>query len=181
MMKKLLVAIPLLILTLIAVYSIGKYLYMQPKYARGETAADFSAQLLNGENFQLSDLKGKYVLLDFWGSWCPPCRAENPKVKQLYHKFNQSHFKSAKGFEVVSIAIEKNKKRWIKAIQQDGLQWKYQIMDLTTNFRFFNSPIAKKYSIKEIPTKYLLNPNGEIIGVNLSAAEINDLLSAQIQ
>ena len=179
-MKKILFKIPIILLLLFGLYFVGKYFYMQPKYSRGEPAAQFSGQLLNGEAFQLSDLKEKYVLIDFWGSWCPPCRAENPQVVQLYNKFNTANFQSANGFEIVSIGIEKNKKPWINAIQRDGLKWKYHILDKATNFRFFDSPIASKYSIREVPTKYLLNPNGEVIGINLSTSEINDLLSAQL-
>ena len=143
--------------------AIGKYFYQMPKYINGEKATDFTATLLNGEQFKLSDLHGKYVLLDFWGSWCGPCRKANHEILPIYEKYHTAQFENANGLEIVSIAIEKNEGSWKKAIEQDGLTWKYHISTLNE----FDNPIALEYGVKVIPTSYLIDENGMIIGVNL--------------
>ncbi len=165
--------VPLLIL---GVFLGGRYFYFKPKYINGEQAPDFSGQLLNGADFSLSDLKGHYVLLDFWGSWCGPCRKENPALVALYRDFQGSSFQDADGFEIVSIGIEQNEDAWKAAIQRDGLIWPYHISE---NQRF-KSPTALKYGVREVPTKYLLNPRGQIIGVNLPVAEIRRMLQGRL-
>lgn len=162
--------VPLLIL---GIFLGGRYFYFKPKYINGEQAPEFSGQLLNGTDFSLSDLEGKYVLLDFWGSWCGPCRKENPSLVALYRDFNGKEFVKADGFEIVSIGIEQNKDAWRSAIQKDGLFWTYHLSESQR----FKSPIAMKYGVREVPTKYLLNPDGQIIGVNLPVAEIRKILN----
>lgn len=154
----------------------ANYLYKKPKYSHGESVPEFEAQLMNGESFKLSDLKGKYILLSFWGSWCGPCRKENPALVGLYKKYHGKKFKSASNFEIVSIAIETNEKSWKNAIEKDGLIWPYHIVQMNR----FKSPIASKYGVKEIPTKYLLNEKSEIIAVNLSIAEISKMLDNRL-
>ena len=155
----------------------GYYFYKQPKYANGEKAPQFTATLMDGSLFELSDLEGKYVLIDFWGSWCGPCRKENPGITKLYQTYNQSLFTDASGFEVLSIGVETNENRWKRAIEKDGLYWKYHIAQMDR----FKSPIVAQYGVKEIPTKYLLNPKGEIIGVNLTVDEIDQMLARRLQ
>ncbi len=153
------------------------YFYKQPKYINGEIAPPFTAQMIDGSEFSLSDLKGRYVLLDFWGSWCGPCRQENPNIVKLFDKFNGKTFTDASGFEVVSVAIEKDENRMKSAILNDNLKWKYHIPQLDR----FNSPIVIQYGVKEIPTKYLINPDGYIMGVNQSPTEIERLLSERVK
>lgn len=165
--------IPLLI---VAIFLVGKYFYFKPKYINGEAAPDFSGKLLSGEDFSLSNLKGQYVLLEFWGSWCGPCRQESPKLVQLHQKFHGRQYENAEGFEIVSVAIETNDRSWKAAIQKDGLDWKYH---LSENQRF-KSPTPVKYGVREIPTKYLINPKGQIIGVNLSIEDIDKFLSDRL-
>lgn len=138
------------------------YFYRKPKFAEGEKALDFSAETISGDKINLQDLRGRYVLLDFWGSWCVPCRKENPELVKLYHQTKQKSFKDAEGFDIISIAIETKKSAWLKAVQSDGLIWPYQIGE----FDRFNSPIASLYKVREIPTKYLLDTSGVIIQVN---------------
>lgn len=155
----------------------GYFFYKMPKYSNGEKAPQFSATLMDGTSFKLEELEGKFVLVDFWGSWCGPCRKENPGIVDLYNTYNQASFDNAKGFEVLSIGVESNDKRWKKAIDKDGLKWRYHIAQMER----FKSPIVAQYGVKEIPTKYLLNQKGEIIGVNLSVNEIDRMLSKRLQ
>lgn len=151
--------------------------YKAPKYSQGEIAPDFTSITPNGEEMSLSDFKGKYVLLDFWGSWCGPCRVENPSIVELYTKYKDAPFKNADGFTVFSVGMETNKNRWIAAIQQDNLYWPNHVSEV----KRLKSDVALQYKVREIPTKYLINPKGNIIGVNMSFAEMDKLLSEQLK
>jgi len=161
------------ILLVVGLYYGGRHLYFKPKYVNGEPAPQFTAQLINGDQFSLSDLKGSYVLIDFWGSWCGPCRRQNPQLVEMYNRYEGQSFKDADGFVILNVGIEYSDKSWKNAIQRDGLVWKYHI----GQFDKFESPIAKLYGVREIPTKYLINPKGDIIGVNLSFDQIEKLLT----
>ncbi len=166
-----------IILFLLVVGYVVYYFYKQPKYESGEMSQDFTATLMNADTFKLSDLKGNYVLLDFWGSWCGPCRQENPELVSLNNEFKGKNFKSAGGFEIVSVAIETKKENWQKAIQSDGLTWRYQIGE----FDRFKSPIATLYGVKEIPTKYFISPEGRILMVNPKVSEIKSYLDENME
>ena len=165
----------ILLVIIVGIY-IGRYIYMLPSFNQGDIAPDFSGVTISGKNLHLSELKGKYILLDFWGSWCGPCRKENPSLVKLYDEFHAREYKDASGFEIVSVAIENNEARWKSAIERDQLKWPNHILDLSTNMKFFNSEIAQKYKIKKIPTKYLIDPEGKIIGVNMNANQIEQVL-----
>lgn len=165
-----------ILLALLILGYIGYYFYKQPKYANGEKAPAFTATIMDGSEFALEDLEGKYVLIDFWGSWCGPCRRESPDIVALYQKYNNAQFTNANGFEVISIGVENKEERWKSAIEKDGLNWKYHIAQMDR----FKSPIVSQYGVKEIPTKYLLNEKGEIIGVNQSVKEIDLMLSRRL-
>jgi len=156
---------------------VGQYLYKMPKFSEGEVATDFTIK----DNLKLSDLKGNYVLLDFWGSWCGPCIREFPKLKELYSKYNGKQFTDASNFEIVGIAVETNERRWRAALERFELVWPHQAMDQATSLRFFDSPIANSYGVKEVPTKYLIDPQGNIIGVNPPFQEIEKLLSSKMK
>lgn len=156
---------------------IGRQFYMAPKVVNGENAPKISGTLLNGESFDLKELQGKYVLIDFWGSWCGPCLVEMPGIKQINEKYKNVQFKNADGLALVSVAIERDENRWKKAVNRIGMPWKYHLADLTTSFKFINSPIASEFGVKQVPSKFLLDENGVIIGVNQSIEELDNFLA----
>ena len=164
-----------IILLVILVGYLINYFYRKPKLEEGQKALDFSAELISGEKFQLKDLRGRYVLLDFWGSWCGPCRKENPLLVDLYHETQHKTYTDASGFDIISVAIETKKSAWLKAIQSDGLVWPYQIGE----FERFSSPIASLYKVREIPTKYLLDTSGVVILVNPKVEEVRQFLKVR--
>ncbi len=144
------------------------YLYVKYSAAEdGEVAPDFEATLVNGESFKLSNLQGKYVLLDFWGSWCPPCRKENPKLVALHKKYGDR-------LTIVTVALEKDERHWKKASEKDGFVWKNQIVQ--QNRFVMLSSIAQKYGVSEIPAKFLISPDGKLIGKR-SFKQVDSLLS----
>lgn len=143
--------------------------YMYTKYnvaTKGELAPDFTTTLIDGTPFKLSDLQGSYVLLGFWGSWCPPCRKENPKLVALHQKY-------ADKLTIVTVALEKDSISWRKAAKRDGFTWENQIVD--QNRFVMLSSIARQYGVSEIPAKFLISPEGELIG-ELSFKQIDSLL-----
>jgi len=166
-----------IVLVLIVLGFIGYTVYKLPKFGSGEQPPTFTAELKDGSPFDLQDLAGQYVLLDFWGSWCAPCRRENPAIVSLHDRFSDQIYVDATGFEVISIAVEQNEARWKAAIAKDGLHWKYHIAQLQR----FKSPIVQLYGVKEIPTKYLLGPDGNIISVNATPDELADYLQSKVK
>lgn len=166
----------LILLFALAAYAVGRYFYKKPNVINGEVAPSVVAVQRNGEPFNLSNLKGKYVLLDFWGSWCGPCLEEAPQIKALNSKFLGKKFSDAAGFEVVSVGIEKDRERWLSAIEQLGIGGWWHVSD----FQYLDSPLAKAYGVRVIPTKFLLNTEGVIIGVNQSIEEIEKVLDSKV-
>lgn len=171
----------LLIIAVLVIAYIGKMIYMQPKVVNGENSPSISGQLMNGEAFDLKDLKGKYVLVDFWGSWCGPCMVEMPGIKMLNEKYKSAQFKNAAGLTLLSVAIERDENRWKRAVDRIGMPWKHHIADLTTSFKFINSPIAAEFGVKQVPSKFLLDENGVIIGVNQSIEELDKFLTKRLK
>lgn len=133
----------------------------------GSIAPIFTQNDTAGRPISLSSFRGKYVLLDFWASWCVPCRAENPNVVKAYHAYKD------KKFTVVGISLDqaRAKAAWLKAIKDDKLEWT-QLSDL----KFWNNEAAKLYDIKSIPSNYLIDPNGKIIAKNLRGEELQKKL-----
>ncbi len=135
------------------------------KTAIGSVAPDIELPTPDGKTMKISDLRGKYVLLDFWASWCAPCRRENPNVVRMYKKYKD------KGFEILGISLDKSKDKWIQAIQSDGLTW-YHISDL----KGWQSAAAKLYGVNSIPSTFLLDKEGRIIAKNLRGPALEQKL-----
>lgn len=165
------------LLLLVFIALVVNYLYRKAKFVNGEVAPDFTVTLVDNQKISLSQFKGKYVLLDFWGSWCGPCRAENPSLVALVRKYQNAQFVNASGFEIISIAIETNRDQWLNAIAKDQLFWQNHASSL----KRFDDPVATSYGIRQIPTKYLLNPEGVIVGVDLTIEEIDQRLSEKLK
>jgi peroxiredoxin len=132
----------------------------------GVTAPDIILPDQKGDTIALSSLRGKYVLLDFWASWCRPCRVENPHLVNNYKKYNE------KGFEIFQVSLDKKKESWISAIESDQLTW-IHVSDL----QYWNSAAAKLYQVQAIPTNFLLDKNGKIIAKNLRGDALKAKLS----
>jgi len=131
-----------------------------------KTAPDFTMNDTDGNPVSLSSYRGGYLLIDFWASWCVPCRAENPNVVAAYEKYKD------KNFQVLGISLDTDKSRWLKAVTEDKLPWK-QLCD----FKAARSEVAKLYNISIIPANVLVDPNGKIVGKDLRGKALHDRLA----
>ena len=141
----------------------------------GDIAPELAYNNPNEEELKLSALKGKLVLIDFWASWCGPCRKENPNIVDAYKKYKKANFKNGKGFEIFSLSLDKTYEAWVKAINQDELFWEYHVSDLG----YWQSAGSQKYGIRTIPSNVLIDGNGIIIAHNLKGPALHRFLEDQ--
>ena len=138
---------------------------------QNDLAPEIESKLIDGTPFKLSELRGNYVVLDFWGSWCGPCLAEAPKLVKLHEKFGEE-------VVFVSIAFEKNDQRWKQTSERLGFDWKYQIVEISPIL--LGSPISRAYGVSDIPAKFIITPEGKVIK-GLDFNQMEEFLSNSIQ
>lgn len=137
------------------------------KITVGSKAPDFTLSGIDGTQISLSDFEGKTVLLTFWASWCPTCRAENEHLKEIYPDYKNEEF------EILAVSLDRSKTNWEKAVEKDGITWP-QVSDL----KGVDSPVATKYGVYSTPTTFLIDSSGVIIGKDLRGEELEEQLNS---
>jgi peroxiredoxin len=140
------------------------------KSAIGNIAPEFTAIDISGKKFSLSDFRGSFVLLEFWASWCIPCRADNVHLKKLYDSYRD------RGFVIIGISLDDKKEKWVKAIMEDKLPWIH-----TSELNAFENKLARLYGVQPIPDNFLLDPQGKIIARQVKGNVLDDILKKEIK
>lgn len=143
----------------------------------GNKAPELEYNSPDGKAIKLSSLKGQLILIDFWASWCGPCRKENPIVVKAYNDYKDKNFINGKGFTVYSVSLDRSKDAWIKAIEADKLSWNFHVSDLLQ----WASVPAKTYAVNSIPANYLIDGDGIILAKNLRGEKLAEFLVSQLK
>ncbi len=139
----------------------------------GDTAPDIELITPEGEVVALSSLRGSLVMLDFWASWCGPCRAGNPSKVEAWNQFRDKEFVNGEGFRLFSVSLDTNRDAWKKGIQDDNLDWNHHVSDLLG----WDSEAAALYQVRSIPASWLIDGNGMIVARNLRGDNITETLT----
>ena len=150
------------------VYFVYQFMYLKPTFMVGEKIPDFKTKTIDGKNFSIDELEGKLVLMEFWGTWCGPCRKQMPELSKLYRTYKDSLHGT---FEIVSLAMDDDTTLLRNVINQDSMSWPYHLREPKNG-----GEITNLFQIKEIPTSYLINDQAQIIRVNPTIDELKDLL-----
>ena len=137
----------------------------------GNIAPDFSGPTPEGKTISLNEIKGKATIIDFWASWCGPCRRENPNVVRIYNKYHE------KGLEIISVSLDRHNmmQQWLDAIEKDKLNWHH-----VSNLRYFQDPIALKYNVSAIPATFILDEEGRIVAKKLRGKALEDQIASML-
>lgn len=137
----------------------------------GKVAPNFTSTTPKGKQLALNDIKGKATIIDFWASWCKPCRRENPNVVKVYEKYHD------KGLEIISVSLDRDgqKSRWLKAIKDDKMNWHH-----VSNLKYWNEPVAQLYNVRSIPSTFILDENGVIVAKKLRGDALERKISEML-
>lgn len=138
----------------------------------GQRAPELNYMSPDGKNLSLSSLRGQMVLIDFWASWCMPCRIENPNLVEVYKKYNDKRFVRGKGFTIYSVSLDTDKNAWLKGIEDDGLIWNTHVSDL----KGWDADGAGLYKITSIPANFLVDADGIIVARDLRAEALGQTM-----
>jgi thiol-disulfide isomerase/thioredoxin len=145
----------------------------------GQRAPDIVLESPSGDTISLSSLRGKMVLIDFWAAWCPPCRRQNPHLREIYHRYKDKEFVNASGFTIFSLSYDRNREDWIAAIAKDSLEWESQVID-PKGIRD-GSGTAAQWLVQSIPHNTLIDGDGIVLSVGWRGSYLEEKLDEYLK